>query len=207
MNGNNKMMETTTPQEKFDALTNVKKLLEENFVTFGQILYEIKSSKAFKIKGYKNFKDFIEQEYNMSSAFASKILSVYEIFINELDVDEMSVKEIGLDKLAMIKPFVKDSSYEDTEGWISKAETLNTADLREVIKEERERIKENKKTDKDILIDQFKERMVTYFNCNFKELMFKMALYFQDMDLDPVKDKIKIKERQLKDKKETVEGL
>lgn len=206
MTEENKMMMTTTPQEKFDALTNVKKILEENFVTFGQILYEIKRSKAFKIKGYKTFKDFIEQEYNMSSAFASKMLSVYEIFIEELDIDEMSVKEIGLDKLSMIKPFVKDSSYEDTEQWIEKAETLNTADLREEIKKERDRIKEDKKTDKDILIEQFKERMVTYFNCNFKELMFKMALYFQDMNLDPVKDKIRIKERQMKDK-EPVEGL
>lgn len=201
-----KMMMTTTPQEKFDALTNVKKILEENFVTFGQILHEIKRSNAFKVKGYKNFKDFIEQEYNMSSAFASKILSVYEIFIEELDVDEMSVKQIGLDKLAMIKPFVKDASYQESEQWIDMAENLNTTDLREEIKKERDRIKENKKTDEDILIDQFKERMVTYFNCNFKELMLKMALYFQDMDLDSVKDKIKIKERQLKDK-ETTEGL
>ncbi len=194
----------TTPQEKFQALENLKKTLEDNFVTFAQILFEIKRTKAFKHKGYKNFKEFIEKEYNMSNAFASKLISVYEIFIEELDIDEMSVKEIGFDKLGMIKPFVKNSSYEEAETWIEKAETLNTTDLREEIKKERERKKENEKTTKDILIDQFKEKMVTYFNCNFKELLFKMALYFQDMDLEPVKKQIKIKERQLQDKSEVL---
>jgi hypothetical protein len=192
----------TTPQEKFQALENMKKVLEDNFVTFAQILFEIKRSKAYKHKGYKNFKDFIEQEYNMTNAFASKLLSTYEIFIEELDIDETSVKEIGFDKLAMIKPLVKNSSYEETEEWIQKAENLNTTDLREEIKKERERKKENQKTEKDILIEQFKETMVTFFNCNFKELMFKMALYFQDQDLESVKERIKLKERQFKEKKD-----
>ncbi len=192
----------TTPEEKFKALENVKKTLEDDFITFAQILFEIKRTKAFKHKGYKNFKEFIEKEYNLSNAFASKLISVYEIFIEELDVDEMSVKEIGFDKLGMIKPLVKNSSYEVAEAWIEKAEQLNTADLREEIKKERDLKKENEKTTKDILVDQFKERMVTYFNCNFKELLFKLALFFQDQDLDNVKEKIKIKERQFNDKRE-----
>ena len=190
----------TTPQEKFQALENLKKTLEEDFLTFAQILFEIKRTKAFKHKGYKNFKEFIEKEYNISNSFASKLISIYEIFIEELDIDEMSIKEIGFDKLGMIKPFVKNSSYEEVESWIKKAENLNTTDLREEIKKERERKKE--KTTKDILIEQFKEKMVTYFNCNFKDLLFKLALYFQDQDLESVKNRIKIKERQLKDETE-----
>ena len=194
----------TTPQEKFEALEHLKQTLEDNFVTFAQILFEIKRTKAFKHKGYKNFKEFIEQEYNITNSFASKLISVYEIFIEELDIDEMSVKEIGFDKLGMIKPFVKKSSYEEAEQWIEKAEKLNATDLREEIKKERDRKKENEKTPKDILVEQFKERMVTYFNCNFKELMYKLALYFQDEDLEPIKQKVKIKERQLKEQTEVL---
>ena len=196
----------TTPQEKFQALENMKKTLEDDFVTFAQILFEIKRSKAFKHKGYKNFKDFIEQEYNMTNAFASKLLSIYDIFIEELDVDEQSVKEIGFDKLGMIKPLVKNSSYEEAERWLQNAEQMNTSDLREEIKKERERKKEDSKTDRDILIEQFKETMITYFNCNMKELMFKLALYFQDQNLEPIKERIKLKERQFKEKANT-EGL
>ena len=48
---------------------------------------------------------------------------------------------------------------------------------------------------KDVFIDQFMEKMVTFFNCSKKELNFKLALYFQDADLDAVRDEIRIRQR------------
>jgi len=188
-------------EEKFEIISKVKKRLEDDFVTLGQLLSEIKRTKAFRVKGYKTFKDFVEDEFQFSGAFASKMISNYELFIEELDVDEKSVKSIGLDKLNMIKPLVKDSSYEETEEWITKAENMPTADLREDIKQAKEKMKEINL--KDIFIDQFKERMVTFFNCSHKELMFKLALYFQDQDLSVMKSDVKIKQRQFEDENST----
>ncbi|MCD4818942.1 MAG: hypothetical protein K8S23_09645 [Candidatus Cloacimonetes bacterium] len=184
-------------EEKFEIIGKVKKRLEDDFVTLGQLLSEIKRTKAFRIKGYKTFKDFVEDEFQFSGAFASKMISNYELFIEELDINESSVKNIGLDKLNMIKSLVKDVSYEETEKWINKAETMPTADLREDIKQAKEKNKEVNL--KDIFIDQFRERMVTFFNCSHKEMMFKLALYFQDQDLSEMKSEVKIKQRQFED--------
>ena len=184
-------------EEKFEIIGKVKKRLEDDFVTLGQLLSEIKRTKAFRIKGYKTFKDFVEDEFQFSGAFASKMISNYELFIEELDINESSIKNIGLDKLNMIKPLVKDVSFEETAKWINKAETLPTADLREDIKQAKEKNKEVNL--KDIFVDQFRERMVTFFNCSHKEMMFKLALYFQDQDLSEMKKEVKIRQRQFED--------
>jgi hypothetical protein len=188
-----------TAEEKIAAVNNLKKSLEDNFVSLGQLLSEIKRTKLFKFKGFKNFKEFVEAEFNLSSTFAARLIGTYELFIEELDVDEMSVKNIGLDKLNMIKPMLKDTNFQETEDWIKKAGELPTSELREEIKEIRDRNKEKDKNLKDVFIDQFLERMVTFFNCSRKELNFKMALYFQDADMDEIKNEIRIKQRKFEE--------
>ncbi|RLC50249.1 MAG: hypothetical protein DRI23_07500 [Candidatus Cloacimonadota bacterium] len=186
-------------EEKIQAVNNLKKSLEDNFVTLGQLLSEIKRTKLFKFKGFKTFKEFVEKEFNLSSTFAARLIGTYELFIEELDIDEASVKDIGLDKLNMIKPMLKDSSYEETEEWIKKAEELPTTELREEIKEIRDRNKEKDKNLKDVFIDQYLERMVTFFNCSRKELNFKLALYFQDADMDEVRNEIRTRQRKFEE--------
>ncbi|HPR18802.1 MAG TPA: hypothetical protein PLD62_11215 [Candidatus Cloacimonadota bacterium] len=184
-----------TAEEKIVAVNNLKKNLEDNFVSLGQLLSEIKRTKLYKFKGYKNFQEFVEKEFNLSNTFANRLIGTYELFIEELDVDETSVKNIGLDKLNMIKPLVKDTDYRETEDWIKKAEELPTSELREEIKEIRDLKKKQDVSLKDVFIDQFMEKMVTFFNCSKKELNFKLALYFQDADLDAVRDEIRIRQR------------
>lgn len=188
-----------TAEDKILAVNNLKKTLEDNFVTLGQLLSEIKRTKLFKFKGFKNFKEFVEKEFNISSSFANRLIGTYELFIEELDVDEMSVKTIGLDKLNMIKPMLKDVSYEETEDWIKKAEELPTSELREEIKEIRDQKKEKDKNLKDVFIDQYVEKMVTFFNCSRKELNFKLALYFQDADLEEIRNEVRIKQRKFEE--------
>lgn len=183
--------------EKLAVIRSLKTRLEDDFVTLGQLLSELKRSKVFKIKGFKNFRDFIEEEFNFSSTLANKLIGNYELFIEELDIDEVSVKKIGLDTLNLLKPIVKDCSYEETESWIEKAQTLSKEDLREDIKLTKERKKE--KTLKDVYIDQFRETMTIFFNCSQKELLFKLALYFQDADLEAVRSTVKKKQREFED--------
>jgi len=191
----NNRQDEMTANEKIQAINSIKSDLENNFVVLGQLLSEIKRTKLFKFKGYKTFREFVENEFNLSGSFAAKVIGTYEFFIEKLDIDEMSVKNIGLDKLSLIKPIVKDMNFTETEEWIKKAEEVPTTELREEIKEMRERKKDRSKTVKDVLIDQYIERMVTFFNCSRKELNFKLALFFQDEDLENVRSVILKKQR------------
>ena len=188
-----------TPDEKMEAVANLKKNMEENFVQLGQLLSDIRRTKLFKFKGYKTFKDFVENEFNMSGSFAAKIISNFDLFIRELDVDEHSAKEIGLDKLNMIKPLVKQAEFNEKQDWIKKAQELPTTELRDEIKEIRENNKNKDKTMKDVFIEQYVERMVTFFNCNRKELNFKLALYFQDENLEEMRTVVKDKQRKFEE--------
>jgi len=184
-----------TPDEKIEAVGNLKKNMEENFVQLGQLLSEIRRTKLFKFKGYKTFKEFVENEFNLSGSFAAKIISNFDLFIRELDVDEYSAKEIGLDKLNMIKPLVKQSEFQEKHDWIKKAQELPTTELRDEIKEIREQKKNKDKTVKDVLVEQYIEKMVTFFNCSRKELNYKLAIYFQDENLEEIKEIINKKQR------------
>jgi hypothetical protein len=197
--GHTLITEQMTPDEQFDAVRNMKTRIEDDFLEFGQLLSEIKHSKVYKFKGYKTFKEFVEIEYNMASAFASKLIGTYEIFVRDLDVDESKSKEIGFDRLNMIRPMLKDSSYEETEEWLKRAEELSAAELREEVKDARDKMKEMSKTMKEILTEQYLERMVTFFNCSAKELNFKLALFFQDADLDDMRKVVLERQRQFEE--------
>lgn len=188
-----------TVDEKMDAVANLKQNMEENFVQLGQLLSDIRRTKLFKFKGFKTFKEFVENEFNMSGSFAAKIISNFDLFIGELDVDEHSAKEIGLDKLNMIKPLVKQAEFNEKQDWIKKAQELPTTELREEIKEIRDNKKNKDKTLKDVFIEQYIEKMVTYFNCNRKELNFKLALYFQDENLEEMRVVVKDKQRRFEE--------
>ncbi|MCB5250700.1 MAG: hypothetical protein RBS16_07250 [Candidatus Cloacimonadales bacterium] len=185
-----------SPEEQFLAIERLKNTLQENFITFGQLLSEVKRKGVFKAKGYKNFKDFIETEYNITSAFAGKLIDTYELYVEELDIDEHTLNQIGFDRLNMIKSFVKDTELVIAEEWIDEAKEKNTPELREMIKEEKERTKKPKSF-KEVFTEQYIEKMRVFFNCSAKELNFKMAIYFQNMDLDQVKQDIKDKQRQM----------
>ncbi len=191
-----KIENQTTPEETFAAVERFKNRLQEDFIGFGELLSGLKRKGTFRVKGYKTFKDFIETEYNVSGSFANKLIEIYELFIEEMDIDEFTLNQIGFDRLNMIKPFVKESEISIAEVWIEEAKEKSTPELRQAVKDEKEKSKKPK-TFKEVFTDQFMERMVTFFNCNTKSVMFKMAVYFQDMDLDAVKQDIKDKQKKL----------
>ncbi len=187
--------ETMTPDEKFDAVNNLKNRLEENFVALGQLLAEIKRTKLYRFKGYDNFKDFVEAEYNMSGSMAGKLAQTYELYIEEMDMSDTTVKEIGFDRLQMIKPLINKAEWDIRDKWVQLAETMPTNDLRDHIKEIKDKNKEKDKDLKEVYIEQYMEKMLTWFNCSKKELNFKLALYFQDADLELIKKVVKDRQR------------
>lgn len=192
-----------TPEERFKAIGNLKNRLEEDFVALGELLSEMKRMRTFKIKGYKNFKEFIESEYNMSNTLAARLIAVYDIYVKDMNMDTETVKEIGMDRLSLIKPLIKDSSFDVQEEWVKQAEELTHQDLKEKIKDIRDKERESSKTLKDVFVEQFLDNMKGYFNCSGKELNYKLALFFQDSDLEKVNDTIRERQRKFE---EQVEG-
>lgn len=192
----NKNMVEMPAEEKFAAVEKFKNTLQENFLNFGELLSNIKQKGTFKVKGYKTFKDFIETEYNISGSFANKMISVYELYVEELDIDEYSLNQIGFERLCMIKPFVQDEELSIAETWIDEAKEKATPELRESIKKEKEKTKKAKPF-KEVFSDQFVEKLCTFFNCPKKSLMFKFAVFFNDYDLNELKQEIKDKQRKL----------
>lgn len=187
--------ENMSPEEQFSAVARLKDQLEENFLTLGQLLSEIKRSKSFRRKGYDNFKDFVEAEYALSSSLAGKLVQVFDVFADEMALDESTLKEIGFDRLQMIKPLVNKADWEARDGWVELAAELPTPKLRDHIKELRKEEKEKELDPKKVFIDQYLERLTAAFNCSRAELNFKLALYFQDADIEAVKKVIRDRQR------------
>jgi thymidylate synthase len=195
MTDRNKPTETMSPDEKFAAVANLKDKLEENFISLGQLLSEIKRSKLFLYKGYEKFKDFVEAEYQLSGSLAGKLVGTHDLFIEEMDVDEEEVKQIGFDRLNMIKPLIQKADWKLRDEWLHKAEDMPTKELRDHIKELKKQEKEADVDLKKVYVEQYMEKMISWFNCSRQELNFKLALYFQDADLDEMKQVVKERQR------------
>jgi hypothetical protein len=194
-----------TPQEKFDAVASLRERIQTDFLELGQVLSDIKRKGTYKLKGYKTFKELVENEYSIKSSVATKLIAIYELYIEEMNLDESELKSIGHDRLDMIRTFVNNAeNLAEKEEWIKTAKTTNAADLKEKIQEIRKNAKERQKSFKDILVKQWLETMCTYFNCSRKGLEFKLALYFQDADLETIKQEIK--ERQVRFEEESEGG-
>lgn len=187
---------TMTPEEKFDAIANLKERLEDNFVALGELLSEIKRMRLYRFRGYDNFKDFVEAEYQLSATLANKLANTFDLYIEDMDLDEMSIKEIGFERLQLIRPMVHKADWEVREEWVKKAGGTPTNELREEIKEIRKQEKEDNMDMKKVFVEQYFEKMTTWFNCSKAELNFKLALFFQDFDLDEVKKTVRERQRE-----------
>jgi len=189
-------LKKATPDEKFDEVENYIASIQDIFISFGELLSNIKRTEAYKAKGYKSLKELLEKEYNLAGSFASKLIDTYDLFCEEMDLDEFDYKSIGFDRLNMIKPLVKNNDIQEAESWIENAKQLDTATLREKVKEAKVKT-EKRESLKDIFIKQFVEKMITHLRCSTKDLQFKLAVYFQDADLESVNTIIKEKIKKL----------
>lgn len=199
----NQQTEVQTPEEKFRAIGKLTQDIEQSFIDLGELLTGIKRAKLHRFKGYERFKDFIEAEYAFGSGLATKLVRVYEMFVEDMDQDEATLKEAGFDRLSSLLPMVKDVDWTLREEWLKKAQELPVPDLKTAIKEARKTAKEEEGVDlKATFVQQYQERMTTWFNCSLKELQFKLALYFQDADLEQVKKVVKERQHRFEEEVE-----
>ena len=158
-------------------------LIEEKFIELGNVLSNIRRSKLYRFLGYEKFRDFVEAEYRFSGALANKLVAVYERFVEDMDQDAETLKEIGFDKLSSILPMMRDAEPGSREEWLQKAQELPVQDLKAAIKAARKEAAEEAPQDlKKVLVEQWKEQMCNLFNCSWSEAQFKLALWFSNGD-------------------------
>jgi len=185
--------------ESLDAVYKLRNDLEGKFIEMGQLLAHIKQSKLFRLKGYESFRDYVEQEHNIGLSMANKLIKIQSIFINDMDQDEETLKDIGMDRLIMIAPLVaKAGDWAEKEELLQMAGDLPIPELKTELKKRKEAVKAEDTDLKQVFVQQFQERFTSWFNCSVKELQFKLALYFsdfKDQDLEIVMKDVKLKQR------------
>jgi len=190
-----------TSEEQITATNKLKEHIQEEFLQLGQLLTEMKAKRVHEKKGYLSFKEFLEVEINFP--LGSKLLGIYQLFINDLQIHEKLVEEIGFDKLNLIKSIVSNLNEEKIDEWMQNAKELSISELREEVKDYRAKNRDNTITFKDILKNQYLQQMTGFFDCNRGDLDFKLGLYFSDIhidDLQLIKDKVVILEREFNEK-------
>lgn len=189
-------MNNSTPEEKFAQVQKLSATVEENFFTLGELLSDIKRTKLYQFRGYNTFKEFVESEYGLGGALANKLVSIYELYVGELDLDEATISNIGLERLSIIKSLVKAGDWGVREEWVKKAEDTPVRDLRDLVKAEKPEPELNLK---QVFAKQNQERLLALFNCSSKELNYKYALYFQGIDDDHIRKAVKERQRKFEE--------
>lgn len=179
------------PEEKFEAISNLRDKIQDNFIELGELFLEIKHRKLFKAKGFISMKDFVESEYNISYYLVSKLIDNYSLFVKELGLYQDFLKKLGFDKLNIIKPMIKNKEYSIQKEWLDNAEKYEITDLKEMIKEIKDKERELTKSVQDIFVDKFYDGMTTFFGCNRKTLDFKLALFFMNIEFPEIQQNIR----------------
>jgi hypothetical protein len=168
----------------FESAQKMCKAIEENFVSLGEMLTQIKDEKIYRFVGYETFKDFVETELHISGSRANTLANIYKVFIQGMDMYDGDIQAIGYDKVALIVPMVrKAESAAVAKDWVEKADGLNIKDLRSAIKVAKE---EKGRDFKKVYAEQATERLCEYLSCNKKMLVYNLAFYFQNIDMDEV---------------------
>ena len=176
-----------TPDEKMFSVEKFVNQLEDKFVELGALLSEIKHGKLYHFRGYDKFKEFVESEFTLSGNVANKVISIYNIYIYEMEMDEVDVKEIGMDRLIMIRPFVRKADWNVRQEWIAIARELTIGELRAFIKDFKAKEKSEDADLRSELIAQSKERLLCLFNCSWSEIIFKLSLLVSGCTDDTLK--------------------
>lgn len=166
--------------------------VDENFISIGNLLYKMKSENLFRIIGYERFKGFVEEELNITSARANKLVRIYQTFLIDMGMYDVDILEIGYDKISLILPMMNKKRYGYTnQEWVDMARDLDIAELRTAIKEAKDAIKEE--DFKKVFAKQTEEKLCQFIGCTKNMLTYNLGFFFQEVDLVEVASYIKKK--------------
>jgi hypothetical protein len=142
----NKLFQTDPSLSKEDYAFDVwKKLLlakqasEALFIIIGKLLKAIRDEKLYKMLDYTTFNEFLHsEEVSFSRAKAYAYITIYEYFIQELELDEEKVAQMNISRLTMMIPILK--KIGNKEAVVEKIQEFNSlghGDFVDVVKKSR----------------------------------------------------------------------
>jgi hypothetical protein len=118
-----------------DRAVELKQSLEGEFLELAKLLKEIKSKKAWEGR-WENYEHFCEGELKLSKGTVSKLVSVYEIFIETHKVSAQKLKAIGWTAAYTLLPVVNTKT--EAEQWLATAQEMQSGrDLAALVREKR----------------------------------------------------------------------
>jgi len=99
---------------------------EATFLELGRELSEFQTAEHYKALGYHSFDSYLaDPDTNISSRSAYRLISIHRLYVQKLNLPPVALLPIGITKLDLIRPVVKDNPDE----WLAKAQTLSKSDL------------------------------------------------------------------------------
>ena len=147
----------THQEPKFALCDRAEKLrqsIETSFLALGETIKKIRDNNAWEGK-YEDFADFVENGLKMNQGTASKLVKIYDTFIEKYGFPREKLIETSWTHLYQVIPLIENKG--DAEEWIDKASTLTRTDLGREIKE--------RQTGKDMGICDHDWEEITMLKC------------------------------------------
>lgn len=138
------------------GLLNLKRGVAKNFLMMGKVLKEIRDNGYYKELGYDSVSEWLRSpDISLSERWSLSAISIYDTFVNKLDMSFDEVAEIDYSKLYEINSIVK-RDPDNAEKWIDAARSMRKVDLIRELQEhrleERAKLIEPSKKDNNIVL-------------------------------------------------------
>lgn len=112
----------------FKKLVLARKTQDLVFLSIGKMLKIVRDRKLYKHLDFDNFSQFLaSEEIDFSREKAYMYIRIYDMYVDQLALDPDRVAKIGVVRLSMLTPIIKDLSREEA---IEKIEEMGSRDVR-----------------------------------------------------------------------------
>lgn len=118
--------------EFLEGTKDLKNDIEKRFLLLGKRLKKIRDEQLY-VPEYEKFYEWLEGEMKMSESTASRLITVYTVFIEKYEMDMEVVSQIGWSDAYALSKSVK--TKEEAEEWLEKGALLTSSDLRKELVE------------------------------------------------------------------------
>lgn len=114
-------------------IAEAKQNIAENFLLLGQLLSIVRKKQIYRTMGYEKFEHWLsDPDICMSYPTASRLINIWEIFVEHYKQDPKELKLIDFSKMAELLPAVRDKKMPDKKvlGLLNDAKSMTMRDLR-----------------------------------------------------------------------------
>ncbi len=115
-------MELTILNDKVQQTKDLLNAVRGSSITIGMNLYEIKQELPKEME----WRDFIREQFDISESFASKLMTVYKVFVLEGGISPAKLESVDSEKLYLARDL--DGDIEEK---LEKAKLLTRRELKE----------------------------------------------------------------------------